>query len=80
MKMGGLPEPPRNPGRFTLHAQTYGETVDAMTLIPHMLEAFMAKDRGFRGSKGEGGGVRPAPRSGNGAEGQSGDLEEPSLP
>lgn len=25
-----------------LHAQTYGETVDAMTLIPHMLEAFMA--------------------------------------
>lgn len=31
-----------------LHAQTYGETVDAMTLIPHMLEAFMAGDRGFR--------------------------------
>lgn len=25
-----------------LHAQTYGEAVDAMTLIPHMLEAFMA--------------------------------------
>ncbi|HCF2686193.1 TPA: DUF2274 domain-containing protein [Pseudomonas aeruginosa] len=31
-----------------LHAQTYGETVDAVTLIPHMLEAFMAGDRGFR--------------------------------
>ncbi|WP_070158050.1 DUF2274 domain-containing protein [Sphingobium phenoxybenzoativorans] len=31
-----------------LHAQTYGETVDAATLIPHMLEAFMAGDRGFR--------------------------------
>ncbi|MBH2534052.1 DUF2274 domain-containing protein [Serratia marcescens] len=31
-----------------LHAQTYGESVDAMTLIPHMLEAFMAGDRGFR--------------------------------
>lgn len=31
-----------------LHAQTYGETVDAMTLVPHMLEAFMARDRGFR--------------------------------
>jgi len=29
-----------------LHAQTYGEAVDAMTLIPHMLEAFMAGDRG----------------------------------
>ncbi|MFP5443322.1 MAG: DUF2274 domain-containing protein [Betaproteobacteria bacterium] len=31
-----------------LHAQTYGEAVDTATLIPHMLEAFMAGDRGFR--------------------------------
>jgi len=31
-----------------LHAQTYGEAVDAMTLIPQMLEAFMAEDRGFK--------------------------------
>lgn len=31
-----------------LHAQTYGETVDAVTLIPHMLEAFIVGDRGFR--------------------------------
>ncbi|MBC9250903.1 hypothetical protein A9179_11500 [Pseudomonas alcaligenes] len=31
-----------------LYAETYGERVDAMTLIPHMLEAFMAGDRGFR--------------------------------
>lgn len=31
-----------------LHAQAYGEAVDATTLIPHMLEAFMARDRGFR--------------------------------
>jgi len=31
-----------------LHGQTYSETVDAVTLIPHMLEAFMAGDRGFR--------------------------------
>jgi len=30
-----------------LHAQAYGELVDAVTLIPHMLEAFMAGDRGF---------------------------------
>lgn len=37
-----------------LHAQTYGETVDAATLIPHMLEAFMARDRGFRRGKEEG--------------------------
>ena len=34
------------------HAQAYGETVDALTLIPHMLEAFMARDRGFRRSEG----------------------------
>ncbi|MEB5487533.1 DUF2274 domain-containing protein [Burkholderia pseudomallei] len=31
-----------------LHAQTYGEAVDAATLIPYMLEAFMARDRAFR--------------------------------
>lgn len=31
-----------------LHAQAYGETVDAATLIPHMLEAFIVGDRGFR--------------------------------
>lgn len=31
-----------------LHAQTYGERVDAATLVPHMLEVFMARDRGFR--------------------------------
>lgn len=31
-----------------LHAQTWGETVDAPTLIPHILEAFIARDRGFR--------------------------------
>jgi len=31
-----------------LYAQTYGEAVDAATLIPHMLEAFMAGDRSFK--------------------------------
>ena len=31
-----------------LHAQASGEAVDATTLIPHMLEAFIAGDRGFR--------------------------------
>lgn len=34
-----------------LHGQMYGEAVDAATLIPHMLEAFMATDRGFRRSQ-----------------------------
>ncbi|MDN7754693.1 DUF2274 domain-containing protein [Burkholderia gladioli] len=33
-----------------LHAQTYGEVVDAATLIPHMLETFIVGDRGFRRS------------------------------
>ncbi|VTU37463.1 hypothetical protein H4CHR_04177 [Variovorax sp. PBS-H4] len=31
-----------------LHTQTYGERVDAVALVPHMLEVFMARDRGFR--------------------------------
>ena len=31
-----------------LHAQTYGEAVDAATLSPYMREAFIAGDRGFR--------------------------------
>lgn len=34
------------------HAQTYGEAVDAVMLIPHMLEKFMAGDRGFKRSGG----------------------------
>ncbi|ERU84657.1 hypothetical protein Q056_03635 [Pseudomonas aeruginosa BL02] len=31
-----------------IHAQAYGEVVDAVTLIPYMLEAFLAGDRGFK--------------------------------
>ena len=31
-----------------LYAQAYGKAVDAEKLIPHMLEAFIAGDRGFR--------------------------------
>lgn len=31
-----------------LHAQAYGEAVEAVTLIPVMLDAFMAGDRGFK--------------------------------
>ncbi|MCW5617470.1 MAG: DUF2274 domain-containing protein, partial [Rhodocyclaceae bacterium] len=40
-----------------LHAQAYGEAVDAEKLIPHMLEAFMAGDRGFK----RGGQAAPKP-------------------
>ncbi|KJS75320.1 MAG: hypothetical protein JL55_20190 [Pseudomonas sp. BICA1-14] len=32
----------------SMHEQTYGEPVDAATLIPHMLEVFMAGDREFK--------------------------------
>jgi hypothetical protein len=35
------------------HAQTYGEAVDVVTLIPHMLEAFLAGDRGVQAWQGE---------------------------
>ncbi|PLC50897.1 hypothetical protein CR159_04640 [Pollutimonas subterranea] len=35
--------------RYALaHSQLYGEKVDAVTLIPHMLERFMTSDRGFK--------------------------------
>ena len=44
-----------------LHAQAYGEAVDAMTLIPHMLEAFIAGARGFR--RGRGDDSRPSSRA-----------------
>lgn len=36
-------------GRYaSLHSQVHGEDVDAAALIPHMLAAFMARDRGFQ--------------------------------
>jgi hypothetical protein len=31
-----------------LHAQAWSEPVDVLTLIPHMLAAFMERDRGFK--------------------------------
>jgi len=31
-----------------LHSREYGQVVDAAALIPHMLHAFMARDREFR--------------------------------
>lgn len=31
-----------------MHSQAYGEPVDAVTLIPYMLETFMARDRAFK--------------------------------
>ena len=31
-----------------LHAQAWNEPVDALALVPHMLAAFMERDRGFK--------------------------------
>lgn len=31
-----------------LHSARWGEPIEAATLIPYMLEAFIARDRGFR--------------------------------
>ena len=31
-----------------VHAELYGQPVDAVALIPHMLEAFIARDRAFK--------------------------------
>ena len=46
-----------------VHTQTYGEAVDAMALIPHMLETFIAGDRGFRKGRGsKAGSERPIRR------------------
>lgn len=40
-----------------LHAQAWSEPVDALALVPHMLAAFMERDRGFKalrnGPKGD---------------------------
>lgn len=35
------------------HSQIYGEPVDAASLVPHMLEAFMARDRAFNRAGGK---------------------------
>lgn len=31
-----------------LHSARWGESIDAAALIPHMLESFIARDRGFK--------------------------------
>jgi len=38
-----------------MHTQTYGESVDALALIPHMLDTFMTRDRGFTRDRGSNG-------------------------
>ncbi len=48
-----------------LHAQAYGESVDGVALIPHMLEAFMVRDREFKKHLAKAGSVpHPKPEPG----------------
>ncbi len=44
-----------------LHAAVWKEPVDGATLIPHMLEQFMARDRWFNAARKNPGGARGAP-------------------
>jgi len=37
-----------------LHAEAYGEAVDATTLIPHIVASFIAKDRAFQRARRRG--------------------------
>ena len=43
-----------------LFGAAYGEAVDAAALVPHMLAAFMERDRGFRKAR-QAGEAKPGP-------------------
>jgi len=43
------------------HSRMHGETVDATALIPHMLHAFIARDRGFKAMRSRKSMVRDTP-------------------
>lgn len=34
-----------------LHSQLHGESIDVSTMIPHMLDSFIARDRAFQRAK-----------------------------
>ncbi len=55
-----------------LHAQTYGEPVSVEMLIPHMLEAFIARDRGFKKQYSVGSGALIRTPASNGLTGAMG--------
>jgi hypothetical protein len=47
-----------------LHSARWGETIDGAALAPHILQAFLARDRGFKRSRGsDGPRTRQASRS-----------------
>lgn len=37
-----------------VHSRVHGESVDTAVLIPHMLSAFIARDRGFKAMRSAG--------------------------
>ena len=43
----------------SLHTQLHGESVDAVALIPYMLEAFIERDRGFKALRTKSTGALP---------------------
>jgi hypothetical protein len=54
-----------------LHSQLHGEAVDAAALIPHMLAAFMARDRGFKSLASKHARPRPAALRGGSHDAQT---------
>lgn len=46
-----------------LHGQAWGEQVDAVTLIPHMLATFMERDRAFKAMQGASKATRAVPET-----------------
>ena len=58
-----------------LHARTWGEPVDAAALVPHMLAAFMERDRGFRSAR-----PHPATTGAAGAPRRPGEAAPPENP
>lgn len=64
----------------TLHSQAYGEVIDAVALIPHMLEAFMARDRAFRKSASARGGPRGSVATEHGTNSAGAAGHQPAPP
>ncbi|MET3518106.1 hypothetical protein ABIC63_005916 [Pseudacidovorax sp. 1753] len=62
-----------------LHSQTYGEKVDAIALIPHMLDAFISRDRTFnRIRRTDGTAVQRVPAAVSPVAVQTGTQNDPS--
>jgi hypothetical protein len=61
----GIPEPLKEElDRYAAEHSRLYEPVDAATLIPHMLEAFIRSDRGYRSRRAQSERVEPRQRKG----------------